>query len=434
MYQSCGSVPYRQVLGKVGSVMRERVVITGLGAVTPLGNDVPAYWTGLSSGRSGVGLTTLFGASDQAVRIGGEVKEFDSTKLLGRKQAKRTDRFTQLALVATDEAVADAGLVLEGNGQGADIGVIFGTGIGGITTLLDNSDVMRERGFRRVSALMVPMMMPNAPAGEIAIRYGFRGLTMAVASACATGTNAIGEGSELIRRGAAKVMVCGGSEAAMHPLSVAALSNMQAVSRRNDEPERASRPFDADRDGFVMGEGAGALVLESLAHALRRGARIYAEVVGYGFSSDAFHITAPDEQGTGAALSMERALRDAELDPVDIDYINAHGTSTPLNDATETRAIHKVFGRHAYQIPVSSTKSMIGHLLGAAGAVEAIACVKSLETGVIHPTINYETVDPDCDLDYVPNQARETHPQTALSNSFGFGGHNATVIFKRWEG
>jgi 3-oxoacyl-[acyl-carrier-protein] synthase II len=417
----------------VGS-MRERVVITGLGAVTPLGNDVPSYWAGLSSGRSGVGPITRYDASGQAVRIAAEVKDFDPIGLLGRKQARRTDRFTQLAIVAADQAISDAGLALGEKDSGRDVGVILGTGIGGIATLLENSEAMSERGARRVSALMVPMMMSNAPAGEIAIRYGLHGLTLAVASACATGTNAIGEGAERIRRGAAEVMICGGSESAMHPLSLAALSNMQAVSNRNDEPERASRPFDAGRDGFVMGEGAGVLILESLAHAQQRGAHIYAELTGYGVSSDAFHITAPDEEGMGAVLSMQRALNDAGLDSKDIDYINAHGTSTLLNDATETRAIHGLFGDYAYRVPISSTKSMIGHLMGAAGAVEAIACVKSLETGVIHPTINYETPDPDCDLDYVPNHARKTHPRTILSNSFGFGGHNATIVLQTWEG
>jgi 3-oxoacyl-[acyl-carrier-protein] synthase II len=278
------------------------------------------------------------------------------------------------------------------------------------------------------------MMMSNAAPGEIAIHYGLHGPTFSVVSACASGTQAIGEAARLIRTGGAQLVICGGSDAGMHPLALAAFGNMRAVSRRNDEPERASRPFDADRDGFVLGEGAGVLVLETLAHAQRRGARVYAEVAGHGTSTDAFHITSPDQEGTGAALSMRRALHDAGLGPSDIDYINAHGTSTPLNDAVETRAIHAVFGEHAYRIPISSTKSMIGHLLGAAGAVEAIACIKSLETGVIHPTINYETPDPDCDLDYVPNQARETHPRTALSNSFGFGGHNGTVIFKAWEG
>jgi 3-oxoacyl-[acyl-carrier-protein] synthase II len=278
------------------------------------------------------------------------------------------------------------------------------------------------------------MMMPNAAAGELAIRYGLHGLSMSLASACATGTNAIGEGAERIRHGAAEIMICGGVESVMHPLTLAALSNMGAVSRRNDEPERASRPFDANRDGFLMGEGCGVLILESLEHAQQRGAHIHAEVFGYGSSCDAFHITAPDEEGAGAVLSMQAALDDAGLAPEEIDYINAHGTSTPLNDRTETHAIRRVFGKHAYKVPVSSTKSMVGHLMGAAGTVEAIACTKSLETGVLHPTINYETPDPDCDLDYVPNEARETHPRTVLSNSFGFGGHNATLILRRWEG
>jgi 3-oxoacyl-[acyl-carrier-protein] synthase II len=346
----------------------------------------------------------------------------------------RTDPFTQVALIAADQAVADAGLDVEDSDTSHNAGVVLGTAIGGITTVLDCADVLRERGARRVSPLMVPMMMSNAPAGEIAIRHGLHGLTLSVASACATGTHAIGEAARLIRTGAASVVLCGGSDAGMHPLALAAFSNMQALSRRNDEPERASRPFDADRDGFVLGEGASVLILESLFQAQKRGARIYAEVVGYGASTDACHITAPDEKGAGAILSMKRALRDAGLHPKDIDYINAHGTSTPLNDAVETRAIREVFGEHAHRIPVSSTKSMIGHSLGGAGAVEAIACIKSLETGVIHPTINYETPDPDCDLDYVPNQARETHPRTALSNSFGFGGHNGTIIFAAWEG
>jgi 3-oxoacyl-[acyl-carrier-protein] synthase II len=412
--------------------VRKRVVITGLGAVTPLGNDVSSFWAGLVAGRSGAGPITAYDASDQAVRIAAEVKGFDPATLLGRKQARRTDRFAQLATVAADQAVADAGLVFEDGGR--RVGVIVGTGVGGITTLLANLDLMRERGPGRVSAMMVPMMMSNAGAVEIAIKYGLRGLSASLASACASGTNAIGEGAELIRRGAADVVVCGGSEAGLHPLTMAAFSNMRAISDRNDEPQRASRPFDADRNGFVAGEGAGVVILESLEHARQRGACIRAELVGYGTSSDAFHITAPDENGTGAALSMALALQDAGLGPEEIDYINAHGTSTLLNDAAETRAVRTVFGRHAYRVPISSTKSMIGHLLGAAGAVEAIVCVKTLETGLIHPTINYETPDPDCDLDYVPNQARQMGPRMALSNSFGFGGHNATLILARWEG
>ena len=414
--------------------MRKRVVMTGLGVVTPIGNDVPTFWSALTAGRSGAGPITAYDASDQPVRIAAEVKNFDPLALLGHRTVKRTDRFAQLAMVAADQAISDAGLAFDRDGDDQNTGIIIGTGIGGLNTLLANVDVMRERGPRRVSALMIPMIMPNAAAGQIAIRYGVHGMAFSLSSACATGNNAIGEGAELIRRGAAEVMICGGGESVMHPLALAALSNMGAVSRRNDEPERASRPFDADRDGFVMAEGAGVLILESLGHARKRGACIHAEVIGYGASCDAFHITAPDEKGAGAALAIQAALRDAGLGPEEIDYINAHGTSTPLNDPMETRAIRTVFGDYAYKVPVSSTKSMVGHLMGAAGAVEAVACAKTLETGVIHPTINYETRDPECDLDYVPNEARETQPRTALSNSFGFGGHNATLIFRKWEG
>ncbi|MFC2015372.1 beta-ketoacyl-ACP synthase II [Chloroflexota bacterium] len=414
--------------------MGKRVVMTGMGAVTPVGNNVPEFWSALVEGRSGAGPITCFDPADQVVQIAAEVKDFDPVGLLGRREAKRSDRFTQLVLISADQAIADAGLSFQGTGDNRHAGVIIGTGIGGIGTLLESVEVMRERGPRRVSALMVPMMMPNAAAGQIAIRYGLRGMATALSSACATGTNTIGEGLERIRHGGAEVMVCGGGESVLYPLSLAAISNMGALSKRNDEPERASRPFDADRDGFVMGEGAGVVILESLDHARARAAHIHAEVVGYGASCDAFHITAPDENGAGAALSMELALGDAGLTPGGIDYINAHGTSTPLNDRMETMAIRRVFGENADMIPVSSTKSMIGHLMGAAGVVEAIVCAQSLQTGVIHPTINYETPDPECDLDYVPNQARETHPRTALSNSFGFGGHNATLILQKWEG
>jgi 3-oxoacyl-[acyl-carrier-protein] synthase II len=414
--------------------MRTRVVITGMGTINPLAHDVSSFWDGLVAGRSGAGPITAYDASDQDVRIAAEVKGFDAVAHLGAKQARRTDRFTQLVVFAADQAIADAGLSLGDNGSNPQCGIIIGTGIGGVTTLLDNYDTLRERGPRRVSALMIPMMMPNAAAGELAIRYNLHGIAMSLNSACATGTNAIGEGAERIRHGRAEIMICGGSEAVMHPITLAALSNMGAVSRRNDEPERASRPFDADRDGFLMGEGAGVLILETLEHAQRRGAPIHAEVLGYGSSCDAFHITAPDEEGAGAALSMEAALEDAGLAPEEVDYINAHGTSTPLNDRMETRAVRRVFGQHAYKVPISSTKSMIGHLIGAAGAVEAIACAMTLKTGVLHPTINYLTPDPECDLDYVPNQSRETHPRTVLSNSFGFGGHNATLILRRWEG
>ena len=414
--------------------MGERVVVTGLGAVTPLGNDVSSYWDGLVAGRSAVGPISAYDATSHSVQIAAEVKDLDTKELLGPKRTRRTDRFTQVALIAANEAVADAGLDFDDNGQGHNAAVVLGTAIGGISTLLNGAYALHERGERRVSALMIPMMMSNAAAGEIAIEYGLHGLTLSPVSACASGAHAIGEAARLVRTGAANVVICGGSEAGMHPLALAAFGNMQAVSRRNDEPERASRPFDAERDGFVLGEGAGVLVLESLSQAQARGARIYAELAGYGTSTDAFHITAPDEQGAGAALSMARALEDADLEPEQIDYVNAHGTSTPLNDAMETRAIRQVFGSHADAIPISSTKSMIGHLLGAAGAVEAVACIKSLETGVLHPTINYQTPDPDCDLDYVPNQARQTNPRTALSNSFGFGGHNVTLAFAAWDG
>ena len=412
--------------------MRNRVVVTGLGAVTPLGNDVPTLWEGLLAGRSGVGSITLFDPSHLGVRIAAEVKDFDPVALFGPREARRNDRFALFALEAARQVVVDAGLQLEEEDR-REVGVLIGTAIGGIHTLLKNYDILQKSGPHRVSPFMAPMMMPNAASAAVAITHGLRGPNLCVASACATGSHAIGEAAEVIRRGHAEVMICGGSEAVVHPLSLAAFKNMGAVSTRNDEPERASRPFDAGRDGFVMGEGAGVLILESLEHARRRGARIYGELVGYGATADAWHITAPEEMGQGAVSAMERALRDAGLSPEEVDYINAHGTSTPLNDRTETRAIRAVFGPHADRLAVSSTKSMLGHLMGAAGAVEAIACIKSLETGWVHPTLNYETPDPECDLDYVPNQARKLEPGVVLSNSFGFGGHNGCLVFRRWE-
>jgi len=411
--------------------MRRHVAITGLGAVTPLGNDVPTLWEGLLAGRSGVGPITQFDPSNMEVRIAAEVKDFDPVALFGRRQARRNDRFTLFALEAARQAVADAGLQFEGE-DGREAGVIIGTAIGGILTLLKNYDVLQTSGPRRVSPFMAPMMMPNAASAAVAITYGLQGPNLCVASACATGSHAIGEAAEMIRRGRAEVMICGGSETVVNPLALSAFKNMGAVSTRNDEPERASRPFDAGRDGFVMGEGAGVLVLESLEHARQRGARIYCELAGYGATADAYHITAPEETGQGAARAMEWALQDAGLAPGKVDYVNAHGTSTPLNDPVETRAIRAVFGPHADRLAISSTKSMLGHLMGAAGAVEAIVCVKSLETGWVHPTLNYEHPDPECDLDYVPNQARQLDPQVVLSNSFGFGGHNGCLIFRRW--
>lgn len=412
--------------------MKKRIVITGLGAVTPLGNDAPATWEALLAGRSGIGPITCFDASDMDVRIAAEVKDFDLDAIFDRRVVRRNDRFTLLALEAARQAIADAGLEFD-NGLGQATGVFIGTAIGGVITLLENYDVLMESGPRRVSPFMVPMMMPNAASATVAITHGLQGPNLCVASACATGSHAVGEAAEVIRRGQAEVVISGGSEAVIARLSLSAFKNMGAVSTRNDEPQRACRPFDAERDGFVMGEGAGILVLESLEHAQRRGARIHAELIGYGATADAFHITAPEDAGIGAARAMQGALQDAGLAPEAVDYINAHGTSTLLNDRIETRAIRQVFGAHADRLAVSSTKSMVGHLMGAAGAVEAMVCIKSLETGWVHPTVNYEHPDPECDLDYVPNQARRLEPRVALSNSFGFGGHNGCLIFRRWE-
>jgi 3-oxoacyl-[acyl-carrier-protein] synthase II len=413
--------------------MGKRVVVTGLGLVTPVGNDVPTTWGALLAGRSGVDHITMFDVSNLDVRIAAEVKGFDAQALFGRRVARRNDRFTLFALEAARQAIADAGLTFDKE-LGKSTGVIIGTSIGGMTTLLKNYDVLQTSGPRRVSPFMAPMMMPNAASAAIAIVHGLRGANLCVASACATGSHAVGEAAEVIRRGDAALMLCGGSDAPLDPLSLASLGNMRALSTRNDDPTRASRPFDAKRDGVVVGEGAGVMVLEGLEHAQMRGARIYAELAGYGASADAFHITAPDEQGEGAVEAMRAALEDAGLRPESVDYINAHGTSTPLNDPVETQAIRTLFGSHADRLAVSSTKSMVGHLFGAAGAVEAVACVKSLETGWVHPTINYEHPDPVCDLDYVPNTARHLEPEVVLSNSFGFGGHNGCLVFRRWRG
>jgi len=413
--------------------VKQQVVITGLGAVTPLGNDVPTTWEALIAGRNGVGRISQFDPSNLEVRIAAEVKNFDPVKLFGRRTARHNDNFALFALEAARQAIADAELDLDAD-TGRRTGVIIGTGIGGVITLLENYDVLLESGPRRISPYMVPKMMPNAASAAVAIAHGLKGPSAAVVSACATGTNAIGEAAEMIRRGQAEMMICGGSEAAITPISISGFKNMRALSTRNDDPQHACRPFDAERDGFVMGEGAGVLVLESLEHARQRKASIYAELVGYGTTSDATHITAPDKEGRGAARAMEQALCSAGLAPDEVDYINAHGTSTILNDPMETRAIRHLFGPHADRLLVSSTKSMMGHLMGAAGAVEAIACVKSLETGWVPPTINHERPDPECDLDYVPNEARRAELRVAFSNSFGFGGHNGCLAFRRWEG
>ncbi len=411
---------------------RTRVVVTGMGCISPLGNDVESTWRAALSGTSGVDFITLFDASQFKTRFAAEVKGFQPEALLGRRDARRMDRFTQFSIVATRQALEDSGLEISDANRDS-IGVIIGTGIGGIGTLLKETEKFLARGPRWVSPFMVPMMLPDGAAAQVAIHFGLRGPNMAVVTACASSANAIGEAVETIRRGAAQVMVAGGAESAIVPIALAGFNTMDAISKRNEDPKRASRPFDLNRDGFVMGEGAATLILESYEHAKARGARILAEVSGYGTTNDAFHISAPAEKGAGAALCMRIALQDAHLQPTDIGYINAHGTSTRLNDASETAAIKTVFAEHAHQVPISSTKSMTGHLLGAAGALESIFCIKALQEGRLPPTINYETPDPECDLDYIPNQARQASPRHVMTNSFGFGGHNASLIFSHPE-
>ncbi|HUV05874.1 MAG TPA: beta-ketoacyl-ACP synthase II [Armatimonadota bacterium] len=412
---------------------QRRVVITGMGPITPIGTGTEAYWRALLDGISGVGPITHFDASDYSTRIAAEVKDFDPEQYVERKEAKRMDRFVQLAVAASKLAVQDAGLDIRDDNADR-IGVLIGSGIGGTSTWEEQHSVLIEKGPRRVSPFFVPMLISDMASGMVSILLGAKGPNLGVVSACATATHAIGEASEIIKRGDADVMLAGGSEAAITPMSVAGFCAARAFSTRNDEPERASRPFDLHRDGFVMGEGAGTVIVELLDHALARGARICAEIIGYGMSGDAFHITAPPPGGEGAARSMAAALLHAGIRPEQVDYINAHGTSTQDNDSTETAAIKTVFGGHAYKVAISSTKSMTGHLLGAAGAVEAIACICSIRDGIVHPTTNYETPDPECDLDYVPNTARKLDVQIAMSNSFGFGGHNATLVLAKYEG
>lgn len=412
--------------------MRNRVVITGLGCISPLGNDVSSLWRNLLAGKSGVGNITHYDTSQFKVKIAAEVKDFDGVAIFGTRDARRMDRFVQFALAATYQALKHSNLTITESNRDR-IGAILGTGIGGMSTLAEQTIVFFNRGPDRVSPLLVPMMLPDAAASMVALQLGVRGPNLAIVSACASGTNAIGEAVEMIRHGRADVIFSGGCEAVIVPIAMAGLSVMTALSTHNDEPERASRPFDRLRDGFVMGEGAAVLVLESLDHAQHRGAQILAEVKGYGTSNDAFHISAPAENGAGAAICMTRALEDAGMQVGDINYINAHGTSTTLNDKSETDAIKTVFGELAYSIPTSSTKSMTGHLLGAAGGLEAVICVKTLEDEILPPTINYENPDPECDLDYVPNQARPVKVQNVMSNSFGFGGHNASIIISRYS-
>ncbi|WP_276353489.1 beta-ketoacyl-ACP synthase II [Cohnella caldifontis] len=410
----------------------ERVVITGMGIVSPLGNDAGSYWDRLVRGESGISVIDTFDVSRHKTKIAGLVRGFDAESRFGRKDARRMDRFCQFAMAAAEQALEDSELALERMDR-ARVGVYVGSGVGGLQTLLDQDALLRERGPERVSPLLVPMMISNMAAAMISIRYDLRGPTMSPVTACSIGNTAIGEAFRLIRSGEVDAMIAGGAEAAVTDLSLASFGNATALSTRNDEPAKASRPFDSGRDGFVMAEGAGILVLESLGHAMRRGARIYAEVIGYGATSDAYHMVATHPEGIGACEAMRLALRDAGIGPEEVDVISAHATSTELGDKSETLAVKRLFQERAYRIPITANKSMTGHLLGASSAVEAVGLAKTLQTGVIPPTINLEVPDPDCDLDYVPNQALEADMSVGLSNSFGFGGHNAVIAMRAWR-
>jgi len=411
--------------------MDKRIVITGVGAVTPIGIGNAEFTKALKEGKSGVSNIDLFDTSAYTTRFAAVIKDFNPEKFIDKKKLKRMARFTKFGFIAAKLAVEDSGLDISSEDM-SKIGVITGTGIGGLDIIEEQEQVLLAHGPRRVSPFLIPMIITNILPGEIAINYGFTGPNYAITSACASSNNAIGDAFRLLRSGDADVIISGGAEGTIVPLGLASFCSIRALSQRNDEPLKASRPFDKNRDGFVMGEGAGMVVLETLEHALNRGARIYAELAGYGASNDAYHITAPEPEGKAAILAMEKAIADARISKEEVDYINAHGTSTLLNDKTETLAIKKVFGQRAYKIPVSSTKSMIGHLLGGAAVVEFVATILTMQAGFIHPTINYETPDPECDLDYVPNTAREQQINCALSNSLGFGGHNATVVIKRY--
>ena len=410
-----------------------RIVVTGLGAVTPLGIGTDVYWNGLLAGRSGVNVVENFDCSAISTRIAAQVKGFVPEDYLDRKEAKRMDRFAQFAAAASKMAVADANLPIT-DATRARVGVFIGSGIGGIQTFEDQHRKLIEGGLGRVSPFFIPMMIANMGTGNVAKLLGAQGPSETAVTACATSTNSIGDAYEVIKRGEADAIVAGGAEAAVTPISMAGFSNMKAMSTRNDDPEHASRPFDTGRDGFILGEGSGILILEELKTAQARGAKIYAEIIGYGMSNDAYDMVHPAPEGAGAARAMNAALQSACLPPTTIGYINAHGTSTPAGDVLEVQAIKSVFGSHARRLAVSSTKSMTGHLLGAAGAIEAIAVTLALQTGILPPTMNLETPDPECDLDFVPNKPREQQVDIALSNSFGFGGHNATLVFKRWSG
>ncbi|MCD6257810.1 beta-ketoacyl-ACP synthase II [Candidatus Aerophobetes bacterium] len=412
--------------------MGRRVVVTGMGVVSPIGIGVKEFEEGIFSGKNGIKKITRFDTSSYKSRIGGEITNLNVGDYLSPKDIRRMDRFTQFGMIAAMEAIEQAGLNVNSKNS-EKIGVLVGSGVGGLQTVEREKAVLMEKGPQRVSPFLVPMLITNIASAYIAIKYGFRGPNLSISTACATGTHAIGEAFRMIQRGEADAMVAGGAEAAITPLGLAGFCAMRALSIRNDEPERASRPFDRERDGFVIGEGAGILILEELEFARKRGANIWAEVIGFGMSSDAYHITQPVADGRGIRIAMENALKDAKVNLQDIDYINAHGTSTPLNDRVETKSIKDLFKDRAYEIPVSSTKSMTGHLLGATGGVEAIACILAIQRKRVPPTINYEFPDPDCDLDYVPNEAREIDVRVAMSNSMGFGGHNATIVIKRFE-
>lgn len=409
----------------------KRVVVTGLGAITPIGNTVKDYWEGLVSGRNGVGPITLFDASRHACQIAGEVKGFDPHDYLDRKDAKRMDRFAQFAVSASQQVIVDAQFTIN-ELNATQVGVMIGTGIGGLKVLEEQEEVYLTRGPDRCSPFMIPMMIANMAAGLTAIHLGAKGPNSCPVTACAAGSNAVGDAFRFIQRGYAQAMICGGTEAAITPLSVAGFAACRALSTRNDDPAHASRPFDRDRNGFVLGEGTGILLLEELEQALQRGAQIYAEVIGYGITCDAYHMTGTAPGGEGAARAIELCLKDASLTPDQVSYINAHGTSTAVNDPSETAAIKKALGNNAYQIPVSSTKSMTGHLLGGSGGIESVAAIMAIAKDRIPPTINLDNPDPACDLDYVPHQSRAHNVDVALSNSFGFGGHNVTLAFKKY--
>ncbi|MCG8431598.1 MAG: beta-ketoacyl-ACP synthase II [Candidatus Omnitrophica bacterium] len=411
-----------------------RVVITGLGVISPLGNDIPSFWHSLKKGRSGVGPVTTMDVSAFNARIAGEVKEFDPELYgISSKDARRTERFIQYAIASSFQAIRDAGIDPDKENR-ERIGVLIGSGIGSLHIMEQQFRVFMERGPAKLSPFLIPMLIVNEASGQVGITFGLRGPNSCVATACATGSHAIGDAFKVLERGDADVMVSGGTESCITNLGIGGFCALKALSTRNDEPEKASRPFDAERDGFVMAEGCGVVVMETLEHARRRNATIYAEITGYGMTCDAHHITAPDPEGEGASRAMRVALHDAQANPEDIDYINAHGTSTKLNDKVETIAVKRALGEHARKVMVSSTKSMTGHLLGAAGGVEFIACCLAIRDKVVPPTINYEHADPDCDLDYVPNTARESDVTTCMSNSLGFGGHNASLVVKKFIG